>query len=128
MVFSLSFEKKLYYNPLNNLNSLKRMTMQDHIFRMYDIRGKVGSELLINQVRQCAHAIAFYYKQLDSTVQTLGVAMDGRTHSPAIKKELVAGLQESGINVFFLSLSNTSCLFCSVPLCNRWCFNDHCIS
>jgi len=74
---------------------------------MYDIRGKVGSELLINQVRQCAHAIAFYYKQLDSTVQTLGVAMDGRTHSPAIKKELVAGLQESGINVIFLGVCPT---------------------
>lgn len=81
--------------------------MQDHIFRMYDIRGKVGSEFLISQVRECAHAIAYYYKQLDPSVQTLGVAMDGRSHSPAIKKELVEGLQESGINVVFFGVCPT---------------------
>jgi phosphomannomutase/phosphoglucomutase len=87
--------------------------MQDHIFRTYDIRGKVGSELDINQVRQVARALAFYYKQQDPSIQTIAVGMDGRIHSPALKKELVAGLQESGLNVIFIGVCPSPTLYFS---------------
>lgn len=87
--------------------------MQDHIFRTYDIRGKVGTELAINQVRQVAHALAFYYKQQDPSIQTIAVGMDGRVHSPVIKKELVVGLQESGLDVVFLGVCPSPALYFS---------------
>jgi phosphomannomutase / phosphoglucomutase len=87
--------------------------MQDHIFRTYDIRGKVGSELSIDQVRKLGRAIAFYYKQQDPSIQTIAVGMDGRVHSPAIKKELVAGLQESGFDVVFIGVCPSPTLYFS---------------
>lgn len=87
--------------------------MQDHIFRTYDIRGKVGTELDINQVRQLARALAFYYKQQDSSIQTIAVGMDGRVHSPSIKKELVSGLQESGLDVVFVGVCPSPVLYFS---------------
>ncbi|MFT6765551.1 MAG: phosphomannomutase/phosphoglucomutase [Alteromonas naphthalenivorans] len=87
--------------------------MQDHIFRTYDIRGKVGSELQIDQVRRLARALAFYYKQQDASIQTIAVGMDGRTHSPSIKKELIAGLQESGLNVIFIGVCPSPTLYFS---------------
>ena len=89
------------------------MGMQDHIFRTYDIRGKVGTELAINQVRRLARALAFYYKQQDPSIQTIAVGMDGSVHSPDIKKELVAGLQESGLNVIFIGVCPTPTLYFS---------------
>lgn len=87
--------------------------MQDHIFRTYDIRGKVGSELDVSQVRQVARALAFYYKQQDSSIQTVAVGMDGRVHSPDIKKEIVAGLQESGLDVIFVGICPSPALYFS---------------
>lgn len=87
--------------------------MQDHIFRTYDIRGKVGTELDINQVRQLGRALAFYYRQQDPSIQTVAVGMDGRVHSPALKKELVAGLQESGLSVVFVGVCPSPALYFS---------------
>ncbi len=87
--------------------------MQDHIFRTYDIRGKVGSELDINQIRQVGHALAFYYKQQDPSIQTVAIGMDGRVHSPDIKKELITGLQESGVNVVFVGVCPSPALYFS---------------
>lgn len=87
--------------------------MQDHIFRMYDIRGKVGSELYIHEVKALAHAIAFYYKQQDPSIQTISVGMDGRSHSPEIKEQLVQGLRESGLNVIFIGVCPSPVLYFS---------------
>lgn len=85
--------------------------MQDHIFRTYDIRGKVGSELVIDKVRRLGRAIAFYYRQQDPSIQTIAVGMDGRVHSPDIKNELVAGLQESGLDVIFIGVGPSPMLY-----------------
>ena len=87
--------------------------MQDHVFRSYDIRGKVGSELLIDQVQDVAHAIALYYQQQDPSIKTVAVGMDGREHSPAIKQELVKGLRASGLDVVFIGVCTTPILYFS---------------
>jgi phosphomannomutase/phosphoglucomutase len=87
--------------------------MQDHIFRTYDIRGKVGLELSVDHVAQLAHAIAHYYRQQDQSVQTVSVGMDGRTHSLAIKEQLVKGLQESGLDVVFIGVCPSPVLYFS---------------
>jgi phosphomannomutase/phosphoglucomutase len=81
--------------------------MQDHIFRMYDIRGIVGEELCIAQVYDCARAFALYALQLYPELTTVAVGMDGRVHSPAIKDEFIRGLQDSGLSVIFIGVCPT---------------------
>jgi phosphomannomutase/phosphoglucomutase len=81
--------------------------MQDHIFRMYDIRGIVGEELCIAQVYDCARAFALYALQRCPELTTVAVGMDGRLHSPAIKDEFIRGLRDSGISVIFIGVCPT---------------------
>lgn len=81
--------------------------MQDHIFRMYDIRGIVGEELFVDQVYDCARACALYMLSKDPTITTVAVGMDGRVHSPAIKDEWVRGLRDSGLDVIFIGVCPT---------------------
>lgn len=87
--------------------------MQSSIFRAYDIRGKVGSELIISEVYQFARAVAFYYTQKNNPVNAVAVGMDGRIHSKQIAQELIAGLQASGLEVLFLGQCTTPMLYYS---------------
>ncbi len=81
--------------------------MQDHIFRMYDIRGIVGEELVVSEVYDCARAFAVYALRLHPELTTIAVGMDGRTHSPALKEALVQGLRDSGLSVMFVGICPT---------------------
>jgi phosphomannomutase/phosphoglucomutase len=92
---------------------LEGVVMQDTIFREYDIRGIVGSELLIDQVYDLSRAIAVLYKQLHPTTATVAVGMDGRTHSPAIAQEMIRGLRDSGLNVIFIGTVPSPVLYFS---------------
>lgn len=85
--------------------------MNDTIFRKYDIRGKVGQDLIIDQVYDLARAIAYYFKERNPNVKTIAVGMDGRTHSYAIKEEICRALTESGINVLFLGVCPSPALY-----------------
>lgn len=48
------------FNVINRLE-IRNQKMLDVIFREYDIRGRVGTELDINQVYDLARALAFYF-------------------------------------------------------------------
>lgn len=85
--------------------------MHDTIFREYDIRGIVGTQLIIDQVYRLGRAIAYYLKQQKPTLHTIAVGMDGRTHSPLIKEQLCMALQDSGIEVVFLGVCPTPVLY-----------------
>lgn len=85
--------------------------MKDSIFRKYDIRGKVGSDLPIEEVYNFGRALAFYLKSKNPRLSTIAVGMDGRTHSPAIKEELIKALLDSGINVTFIGVCPTPLLY-----------------
>lgn len=85
--------------------------VQDHIFREYDIRGKVGTELLVNQMYDCGRAIAAYYVSKNPALKTVAIGMDGRVHSPSIQEELRRALQDSGLNVIFLGVCPTPVLY-----------------
>lgn len=78
--------------------------MRDIIFREYDIRGKVGSELTLDRVYDLGRAIAFYFVQNNPSVKVVAVGMDGRIHSPAIKDSIVQALQDSGLDVIFVGI------------------------
>ncbi len=87
--------------------------MVEHIFREYDIRGIVGTQFPVDQVYALTKAIAVFFKQENPHLTTVAVGMDGRTHSPAIKEEMVRALRDSGINVLFIGTCPTPVLYFS---------------
>lgn len=88
--------------------------MQKTIFREYDIRGKVGSELILDQVYDLGRAIATFFLQKDERTRTVVVGMDGRVHSEQIKNSLLASLQDAGLNVIFIGLCPTPVMYFAV--------------
>lgn len=88
--------------------------MIDSIFRNYDIRGKVGSELLLTEVYALGKAFAFYFIQQNPHVKTVAIGIDGRIHSGAIKEDLCKAFLESGLNVIFIGVCPTPVLYFSL--------------
>jgi phosphomannomutase len=82
-----------------------------HIFREYDIRGIVGTELLLDEVYALTRAIGAYLIQQQPSVNTIAVARDGRTHSPAIEAAVCQALCDSGFSVLQLGLCPTPVLY-----------------
>ncbi|MCL4361216.1 phosphomannomutase/phosphoglucomutase [Candidatus Dependentiae bacterium] len=85
--------------------------MQDHIFKTYDIRGKVGSELEIEKVYDLAKAIAFYFEEQGANVKKIAIGMDGRVHSKQILERLSNGFLDYGIDVIFIGVCPTPVLY-----------------
>lgn len=98
--------------PVSMVHAKKGIkAMQDLIFREYDIRGKVGTELIIEEVADLAQAIAFYFVSKNPSVKKVALGMDGRLHSPAIKDQLVKGLTHSGFDVEFIGVCTTPVMY-----------------
>ena len=74
------------------------------VFREYDIRGIVGTELQVEQVYDVVCAIAYYCAQLNPALKKVAIGMDGRTHSPAIKEQACRALLDSGLEVIFVGV------------------------
>lgn len=74
------------------------------IFREYDIRGKVGSELIIEQIYDLIRALIIYAQKHVPTMQTVLVGMDGRTHSLVIRQEVVRAIIDSGLNAVIIGV------------------------
>jgi len=85
--------------------------MKDSIFRLYDIRGKVGSEFDLDRVYDLTNAIAFYFKQQNPDLKTFAIGMDGRIHSPAVKEQMCKALIDSGFDVRFIGICTTPVLY-----------------
>ena len=80
--------------------------MQKQLFRQYDIRGKIGIEIAIDDFYYLAHAvIAFLQKQGDCRAIVLG--MDGRIHSQAIYQQIATACKLAGIDIYFLGVCST---------------------
>lgn len=81
--------------------------MQKHIFNKYDIRGIVGTELIIEQVEQLTHAIVSFYKKQYPSLTRIAVAMDGRIHSQEIYQKVSGAIVARGLQVSFLGVCPT---------------------
>jgi len=88
--------------------------VKDTIFREYDIRGKIDSELPIDQVYDLGRAIAYYLRGQNAACKTVAIGMDGRTHSIALKNELTRALTDSGMNTIFVGICPTPALYFSL--------------
>jgi phosphomannomutase/phosphoglucomutase len=85
--------------------------MKETIFREYDIRGLVGSELMIDDVYDLGRAIVFYLIQLNNKVKKVVVAMDAREHSLAIKDNICRALKDSGLDVVFIGVCTSPMMY-----------------
>lgn len=81
------------------------------IFREYDIRGKVGQELFLDQMYDLGCAIAYFLTMRDPQLKTVAIGIDGRIHSPQIKADVTRALQDSGLNVVFIGLCHSPALY-----------------
>lgn len=85
--------------------------MKNSIFREYDIRGIVGTELMIEDVYDLGRTIASYLFQLNNNVKKIAVGMDVREHSPIIKEHLCKALIDSGMDVIFIGVYTSPMMY-----------------
>ena len=79
------------------------------IFRDYDIRGKVGSDLSVQTAFDIGRAFGTILRRSGST--TVCVGRDGRLSSLDLEQDLIKGLQSCGIHVTSVGLGPTPFLY-----------------
>ena len=81
------------------------------IFKAYDIRGIVGTDLTTHIVKKIGQAIGTM--ALSQKQKSICVGCDGRLSSPNLSKILIDGLLSTGINVINIGLCSTPMLYFS---------------
>ena len=81
------------------------------IFKAYDIRGVVGTELTNSAVKKIGQAIGTM--ALSQKKKTICVGYDGRLSSPDLSVTLIDGLLSTGIDVINIGLCTTPMLYFS---------------
>jgi phosphomannomutase/phosphoglucomutase len=82
--------------------------MKEQIFREYDIRGIYGTELTDENAYLIGKAfISLIKKDTDKEPKKLSIGMDARLHSEKLKRSLIKGITESGVNVIDLGMCPT---------------------
>ena len=79
------------------------------IFKAYDIRGIVKTDLTADAVRQIGQAFAS--ESLAQNCKTVVIARDGRLSSPELSKALAEGLQSGGCDVINVGMVPTPVLY-----------------
>lgn len=86
--------------------------MNPQVFREYDIRGVVGSDLDDDFVRRFSRAMGVYWTE--HGVKRVSVAMDARLSSPGFRDILIEGITHSGIDVYDLGMVPTPVMYFSL--------------
>ncbi len=79
------------------------------IFRSYDIRGLVGSQITPELAASIGQAIGS--EAIDQGEQSIIVARDGRTHSEELTKALIKGILRSGCHVINIGVVPTPLMY-----------------
>jgi phosphomannomutase/phosphoglucomutase len=91
----------------------KDLTLPDRldrdIFRRYDVRGKIGSQLSTEVYFALGHAVACYAASLGQ--KKIVVGRDGRNESPEFANALIQALLGSGIDVIDIGMVPTPVLY-----------------
>jgi phosphomannomutase/phosphoglucomutase len=95
--------------PAKPTASVSGDNFPSHIFRAYDIRGKVPSELNGDLITQIGGAIGTLAGELEQ--QALIVGCDGRNSSASMKNLLIRALIESGRDVIDIGMVPTPLLY-----------------
>ena len=78
-------------------------SLDPHIFRAYDIRGKVGDQLNDETFRLVGRGFGSVLRELyGKDNPTVAVGRDARTHSPDFEQALIEGLTSTGCQVLHI--------------------------
>lgn len=88
--------------------------MKKNIFREYDIRGIVGSELIIEESYNLGCAIVSYLKTTNPTMQSIIVGHDGRAHSTPLTRYITQAILDRGIDVINIGLTPTPAMYFAI--------------
>jgi phosphomannomutase/phosphoglucomutase len=86
-----------------------KTTVPDHIFRCYDIRGRVPEEVNNDLALQIGKALGS--EALEQGEKALIVARDARTHSPILVENLIRGVLSTGCKVINIGTVPTPLLY-----------------
>ncbi|MDQ7786922.1 MAG: phosphomannomutase/phosphoglucomutase [Thermodesulfovibrionales bacterium] len=92
--------------------------MIDKVFREYDIRGIVGSELTDDFAFALGAAFGTLLKERNPDAQSVSVGRDGRLSSPSLAAHITNGIVSTGIDVFDLGLCPTPLQYFSLHTLN----------
>lgn len=82
------------------------------LFREYDLRGIVGTELTTDIAERLGRAYATLVR--DKGVQTIALGRDGRLSSPGLRDSLLRGLLAGGLNVIDVGICASPLLYFSL--------------
>jgi len=88
------------------------MAIDTHIFREYDIRGIVGSQLGDDSVAVLGRAVGTFFGQ--NGARRIAIGYDARKSSPRFCEILTRGLNECGINCVLIGMVPTPVLYHTV--------------
>ncbi|PYM17114.1 MAG: phosphomannomutase [Candidatus Rokuibacteriota bacterium] len=83
--------------------------LNPHIFRAYDVRGRVGDDINADTFRQVGRAYATLIRRKGGRV--IAVGQDNRTSSSELKTGFVDGVRVAGIDVIDVGLVTTPILY-----------------
>jgi len=86
--------------------------MNPHIFREYDIRGRVHDDINREVAYQLGRALGTYY--LDQGIDPVSLGRDCRLSSPELNQSLAEGINSTGLNIIDLGLVPTPLLYFSL--------------
>ncbi|MCE5273657.1 MAG: phosphomannomutase/phosphoglucomutase [Syntrophaceae bacterium] len=86
--------------------------MNPEVFREYDIRGVVGTDLTDAFVERLSRAVGVYW--IERGVKRVSLGMDARMSSPGFKEILRKGICASGIEVIDLGMVPTPVMYFSL--------------
>jgi phosphomannomutase / phosphoglucomutase len=92
-------------------NKISEEDVPAEIFRSYDIRGLVGSQVTPELAQLIGQAVGS--EAIDQGEQAIVVARDGRTHSEALTQALIRGILRSGCNVINIGAVPTPLMYFS---------------
>ena len=88
--------------------------MQENIFREYDIRGIVGTEVIVDACYDLGKAIVTYLRAKHPGSKSFIVGRDGRLHSAAIYNHIVKAITDLGFDVVDVGVCPTPVVYFAV--------------
>jgi len=88
------------------------VTLNPFIFRAYDVRGKIGTDITPDVFAEVGRAYGTLVRRKGGRVIALG--MDNRTSSPPLKEAFGAGALSTGVDVVDIGVNHTPLLYFAV--------------
>jgi phosphomannomutase/phosphoglucomutase len=85
------------------------MVLNPHIFRAYDVRGRIGADINPDVFREIGRAYATLIRRTDG--RTIAAGRDNRESSAALKEAFIAGALDAGVDVVDIGTVTTPMLY-----------------